>query len=154
MERENQDSYGLGKGVYPVDKVPLDHPNGLCALLPYIPQSMEEIGEKLRNWVDGESNSRLDGWLLGFKKDLNLSNIDNDVIINNNIKKLNFSEMENFKGKLDNKLVREWYIYHDSLIPSLIDKSKTLEEQARQACELRLTYRTQARELMGDKKAK
>ncbi len=30
IERETQDDYGLGEGIYPKDALPLDHPNGNC----------------------------------------------------------------------------------------------------------------------------
>lgn len=48
--------------VYPVDDVPLDHPNGLCTLLPYIPKSLDQVAEELRHWVDGGYNPTLDRW--------------------------------------------------------------------------------------------
>lgn len=70
------------------------------------------------------------------------------------IKKLDFSQMDGFIEKLSDRATRKWYKYHDELIPSLIDGSKTLEEQARQACNLRIQYRTQARCLMRNKDAR
>lgn len=48
--------------VYPVDKVPLDHPNGLCTMLPYIPKSLDQVAGELRRWVDGGYNPALDKW--------------------------------------------------------------------------------------------
>lgn len=53
-----------------------------------------------------------------------------------------------FFGKFGNKEVRLWYKEQDSKIPDLIDKTKTLEEQAKQACELRNKYKQQARDMM------
>ena len=47
-------------------------------------------------------------------------------------------------------LARKWYKWHDENIPNLIDGTKNIEEQARQACELRNNYRTQTRDLMKD----
>ncbi len=46
---------------------------------------------------------------------------------------------------------RKWYIEQESKIPDLIDKNLTLEQQARQASELRNQFRTEARELMSDR---
>lgn len=48
--------------IFPKDSVPLDHPNGLCTLLSYIPKSLDEVADELRNWVDGGSNSKLEKW--------------------------------------------------------------------------------------------
>lgn len=67
---------------------------------------------------------------------------------------MNFEDMGGLVGKLGNKEVRLWYKAHDENIPNLIDKSKTLEQQARQACNLRNNYKFQARELMKDKIAR
>lgn len=46
--------------------------------------------------------------------------------------------------------MREWYITHDKNIPNLIDKSKDIEAQAREAHGLRNKYRTEARNMMMD----
>ncbi len=54
------------------------------------------------------------------------------------------------RGKMSDVDVRRWYLAHDKKIPELIDKDLSIEEQARQACELRNKFRTQARELMAD----
>lgn len=48
--------------IYPIDDVPLDHPNGLCTMIPYIPKSLSEVADELRRWVDGEPNETLDLW--------------------------------------------------------------------------------------------
>ncbi|UZT82645.1 phage minor capsid protein [Caproicibacterium sp. BJN0003] len=65
-----------------------------------------------------------------------------------------FSELTDFVESLDNVTVRKWYIAHDKKIPEIVDKSLSLEGQARQACELRNRYRTQARDLMRDQKTR
>lgn len=52
------------------------------------------------------------------------------------------------KGKMSDRDVRKWYISHNKQIPDLIDKTKPIEEQAKQACDLRNKHRFQARELM------
>ena len=54
------------------------------------------------------------------------------------------------KGKLSDREARRWYLEQDKRIPDLIDKNLSLEEQARQACELRNKFRTQTRDLMAD----
>lgn len=62
----------------------------------------------------------------------------------------NYGDIIHLKGTLSNRDVRKWYIAHDNQICDLVDKTKPIEEQARQACELRNTFRTQARDLMLD----
>lgn len=64
------------------------------------------------------------------------------------LNELDFEDMGNLVGTLWNKEVRLWYKSHDERIPDLIDKTLSLEDQARQAHSLRNQYRTQARELM------
>ncbi len=65
-----------------------------------------------------------------------------------------YGDIINMKGKMSNVDVRKWYKYHNENIPQLIDSSKSIEEQARQACKLRNQYRIQARELMRDQDAR
>lgn len=48
--------------VFPKDSVPLDHPNGLCTMIPYIPKSLDEVATELRGWLDGGRNRKLDEW--------------------------------------------------------------------------------------------
>lgn len=71
-------------------------------------------------------------------------------ISENHLEKLSLEEVKKFNGKLSNRATRKWYKYNDEQIEKLIDKSKSLEEQARQACQFRNQYRTQARDLMRD----
>lgn len=63
-----------------------------------------------------------------------------------------FAEIQPLRGNLSNRAVRRWYNVQDSRIPSQIDPSLSLEEQARQACDLRNQNRTDARDLMRDQK--
>ncbi len=65
---------------------------------------------------------------------------------------MNFEEMDDLIETLSNREARMWYKAHDENIPSIIDKNLSIEDQAKQACELRNTYRTQARCLMSDQK--
>ena len=48
--------------VFPKDDVPLDHPNGLCTMIPYIPKTLDEVADELREWLGGGENERLDEW--------------------------------------------------------------------------------------------
>lgn len=48
--------------VFPKDDVPLDHPNGLCTMIPYIPKSIDKVAGELRDWIDGGNNKMLDEW--------------------------------------------------------------------------------------------
>ena len=54
-------------------------------------------------------------------------------------------------GTLRSVDARKWYLAQESKIPDLIDRNSPLEEQAKQAFDLRNQYRTQARELMSDR---
>lgn len=49
--------------IYNKDEVPLDHPNGLCTMLPVMEKSMDEIADELKAWVNGEENNVLDEYL-------------------------------------------------------------------------------------------
>jgi len=48
--------------IFPKDNVPLDHPNGLCTMIPAISKSLDSVADELRNWVDGGNNIKLDKW--------------------------------------------------------------------------------------------
>ena len=169
--------YGLGAGVFPKDKVPRlpAHPHCMCFLKPVIRGMMdnetptERIEEGGREYLDsvdlhhrqmllgihGEKDV-MDGkisWTQkargygGKKIDSRLSpdGAESDII-----KKKKFAELQAFVGKLDNKTVREWYVYHSAQIHLQISRELPIEEQARQAFELRNQYRRQARDLMAD----
>lgn len=43
--------------------VPLDHPNGMCTIIPVIEKSYEEIAAELADWANGGENPALDNWL-------------------------------------------------------------------------------------------
>lgn len=68
------------------------------------------------------------------------------------LNQMDFNKMGKLKGKLGNQEVRLWYKTHDERIPDIIDRSKTIKEQAIESHGLRNTYRMQARELMKDQK--
>lgn len=54
--------------IYSVNDLPLDHPNGMCTTVPVLEKELEQIGEELRNWIDGESNAKLDKWFKEYGK--------------------------------------------------------------------------------------
>ena len=62
------------------------------------------------------------------------------------------SEGSGKAGTLSNVEARKWYLEQEAKIAGQIDKSLSLEQQAKQAFELRNQYRTEARELMADRK--
>ena len=53
--------------------------------------------------------------------------------------------------KTDNQSVREWYYANTGNIPNVIDKTQPLEEQVKQAFELRNQYKHEARIAMSDR---
>lgn len=55
------------------------------------------------------------------------------------------------RGSLSNKEARIWYRQQEAKIPDLIDKSQSLENQAKQAFNLRNEFRTDARLMMKDR---
>lgn len=48
--------------VFTIDKVPFDHPNGLCWNEPILDKSLDEIGDELLAWIEGKPNQRLKEW--------------------------------------------------------------------------------------------
>lgn len=61
-----------------------------------------------------------------------------------------YNDIIYMKEKMSDVDVRKWYIAHDKGILEQVDTTKTLKEQAEQACSLRNEYKRQARELMAD----
>ena len=55
------------------------------------------------------------------------------------------------KHSLSNFEVQKWYLEHEAMIPDLLDKNLSIEEQAKQAFHLRNQFRSEARELMADR---
>lgn len=62
IEREETDQYGLGEGVFPVDEVPLDHPNGMCTLVQEPIQDTDGLIDDLLDWIDGGDYPEFDEW--------------------------------------------------------------------------------------------
>ena len=63
-------------------------------------------------------------------------------------------DIEPLPGSLSNEDARIWYLNRDAEIPNMIDRTKPVEDQARQAFELRNQFRTKARDLMADQDAR
>lgn len=62
IARETNDSFGLGRGIYPKDALPLDHPNGLCTFIGVIPPMMD-VSNRLADWAKGKSDPAIDAWM-------------------------------------------------------------------------------------------
>lgn len=54
MERDGQ--------LFDKDALPLDHPNGLCTYLAVMEGSMEDVADRLADWVHGNEDPELDTW--------------------------------------------------------------------------------------------
>lgn len=73
MAMSTEDKFGLGQGIYPKDKVPLDHPNGQCFLTIVQNKSSEQVADDIANWYNGagdaEMNAKIDKFAesLGYK---------------------------------------------------------------------------------------
>ncbi|MBQ8171777.1 MAG: phage minor capsid protein [Oscillospiraceae bacterium] len=67
----------------------------------------------------------------------------NDKVIHSD-----YDDIKHLNGCLSDKVTRQWYVLHDKMIPDMIDKTKSIEDQARQAHALRNQFRTNARDLM------
>lgn len=52
-EYANQNWYGLGTGNFPVDRVPLGHPQCLCVTYPVVTKTLDDIAGDLKAWVEG-----------------------------------------------------------------------------------------------------
>lgn len=53
---------GLGEGNWKPEEIPTPHPLCLCEQYGVIPQSLEEIGAEIGDWIAGAPNARLDAW--------------------------------------------------------------------------------------------
>lgn len=169
--------YGMGPGIFPKDKVPRlpAHPHCMCFLKPVIRgmidnetpiDRIEEGGREYLGSVSLHHRQMLLGMhgvkdVMGGKvswtqkaRGYGGKKIDSRLSPNESrsdiLKKKTFEELQAYVGALDNKTVREWYIYQSDWIHSQISTELPIEERARQAFELRNKYRRQARDLMAD----
>ena len=44
-------------------ELPLDHPNGMCTFIASIEGSMEDVADRIADWVQGKEDSALDKWV-------------------------------------------------------------------------------------------
>lgn len=56
------DMYGLGIGIFPVDEVPFQHINCLCSLYPVM-LDYNIIAERIENWINGASDNEIEEWI-------------------------------------------------------------------------------------------
>lgn len=56
------DMYGLGIGIFPVDEVPFQHINCLCSLYPVM-LDYNVIAERIEDWINGASDNELEDWI-------------------------------------------------------------------------------------------
>lgn len=103
---------------------------------------MNAFCEKTGLLVD---NARVQKYGFGRSTAQKATSIHNSYLIDRD-----YNDIIYMKGRMSDVDVRKWYNVHDKKIYELIDKSKSLEEQARQAHSLRNQYKYQARELMKD----
>ncbi len=61
-EYANQNWYNLGRGNFPIEEVPLSHPQCLCFTYPVITKTLDQIADELAVWVHGGQNKKLDDW--------------------------------------------------------------------------------------------
>lgn len=47
-------------GCYYEEDLPLDHPNGMCTIAPYIEKDYDAIADRLADWVNGKTDRELD----------------------------------------------------------------------------------------------
>jgi hypothetical protein len=58
----HQDDYKLGQGNFPIGNVPVPHPQCMCTQYPYMPDSFEDMGNRIGDWVKGKEDPDLDEW--------------------------------------------------------------------------------------------
>lgn len=48
--------------IYTMKQLPFDHPNGLCYTTVYFDKSLDDMADELKDWAEGNDNTRLDNW--------------------------------------------------------------------------------------------
>ncbi len=87
--------------IFPVEDVPLDHPNGMCSMIPNIEKSLEDIAKELSAWTEGEKNERLDSW---YKELVSTESSKTSIDDNKNKKVDKLKEYKNVDSKLEGEL--------------------------------------------------
>ena len=85
--------------IFPVNELPLDHPNGLCTYLMVFSKSKKEIADDLVNWVNGEENEALDKYATyitneDFSKMSKMQKMQNMKISKEKKKEINTQELQ------------------------------------------------------------
>lgn len=70
IEREEDDKFGLGPGIFPKDQLPLDHPNGMCTFDIVTPYTDSEIRSAVDDWYFNEGDEFMNMELDYFMEDL------------------------------------------------------------------------------------
>lgn len=70
IDRESTDQFGLGPGIFPKDRLPLDHPNGMCTFECVMAMSDEEVGEAIADWYLGEGDETMNDMIDRYVNDL------------------------------------------------------------------------------------
>ena len=70
IERETEDKYGLGPGIFPKDQLPLDHPNGNCTFEIVVSMTDDEIADAIADWYLGEGDEEMNRKIDEFAKSL------------------------------------------------------------------------------------
>lgn len=86
MERETMNMHGLGPGIYPKDKMPMDHPNGMCTMEPVV---VDNLVDQLADWFNNPDGTypEIDEFASNFGYD---------------VEKGSAFSLESFKDKLGN----------------------------------------------------
>ena len=48
--------------LFDKDDLPLDHPNGMCTYTAVIPDSMDQVADRLADWANGAEDPELEAW--------------------------------------------------------------------------------------------
>ena len=100
-----------------------------------------------RTATPGYGRSQAAKTTAGYKRQLEVEKLKTELF---DVDKCTDDVIIKLNGKLSDREARQWYLEQDRRIPEMIDKSLPLEEQAKQAFELRNKFRTQTRDLMKD----
>lgn len=174
--------YGLGAGIYPKNKMPPlpAHPHCRCHITEIFDGELDdkqqtdkvhEDGQKFletltpaeqrkllgvdgrERWRNGEPwEQHLIGWAGHENPRSRLKGLvksgESDII------KAEYADLSHLRATMKDSDVRKWYKWHDEHIGERLDKTLSLEGQAKQAHALRNRYRTEARELMADQQTR
>lgn len=100
-----------------------------------------------RTATPGYGRSQAAKTTAGYKRQLEVEKLKTELF---DVDKCTDDVIMKLNGKLSDREARQWYLEQDRRIPEMIDKTLPLEEQAKQAFELRNKFRTQTRDLMKD----